>query len=191
MSTREVFGGFKYAAKFVRSFILSMLCFTSMPAFSQSSTSELQLKAAFIYNFTRFIDWPPRAYTSPDAPFIIGVMGDGGLAKRINEVVKGESVGNHDISARNFDKVGDVGHCNILYIGGDEFIEVRRMLPDLNRRGILTVSDVSGFEKWGGIVRFFKEDSKLRLQINIDQAKAADLTISSKLMSLSKIYSGK
>ena len=158
-------------------------------AFAQNQpTSEYQLKAAFIYNFTRFVDWPANAFSSSDGPFVIGVLGDERFSTYIEELVKGEKLGGRSISVQRYG-AGQIGRCNILFVSGTEASKIKNQLPGLNRRGTLTVSDASNFAKWGGIIRFFKEENKLRLQINIDEAKSSQLTISSKLLSLSKIYS--
>ncbi len=152
--------------------------------------NEYQVKAAFIYNFTRFIDWPPETFTGASGPFIIQVLGDNQFSSYINDIVKGEKLGGRAIIVQRINSVEEIHQCNILFISASNASEVKDLLPDLNRRRILTVSDASNFAKWGGIIRFFKEGNNLRLQINIDEAKASKLNISSKLLSLSSIYRG-
>lgn len=152
--------------------------------------NEQQVKAAFIYNFTHFIDWPSESFASSKAPFVIGIIGDDPIAADLGALVKDEKFDYRTITIQKFATAKDVDNCNILYISGKEASKVKNILPQLNRRGILTVVDDAGFSKWGGIVCFHKDDNKLRLQINVSEAKAAELTISSKLMSVSDIYKG-
>ncbi|HEX8376403.1 MAG TPA: YfiR family protein [Pedobacter sp.] len=167
---------------------LFFLFFTANGNTQPRPTSEYQLKAAFIYNFTRFIDWPPASFGSTDSPFVIGILGDDGISAYINELVKGEKLGNRQIVVRRFSNPAEITQCQILFIGGKDVPEMKGLLNAMNRRGVLTVSDAPDFAKLGGIVRFYKEANKLRLQINVDEVKISELTISSKLLSLSNVY---
>lgn len=167
-----------------------ILSFTTLHSISQiKPTNEYQLKAAFIFNFTRFVDWPANSSSSLDDPFVIGVLGDDRFSTYINEIVRGEKLGSKAITVKHFKNVKELAHCNILFISAVEASKIKDELKGINRRGVLTVSDAANFVKWGGIISFFKEENKLRLQINTDEAKASQLTISSKLLNVSKIYS--
>jgi hypothetical protein len=151
-------------------------------------TGEYQLKAAFIYNFIRFIDWPSGSFGGGESPFVIGVLSDDVISAHINELVRGEKLGSRPIVVRKFSNPAEISQCHILFIGGQDVSQMKSLIHGMNRRGILTVSDAPNFAKMGGIVRFYKEANKLRLQINVDEAKISELTISSKLLSLSNIY---
>lgn len=171
--------------------LMLLLLATLNPAIAQiRPANEKQVKAAFIYNFTHFIDWPATSFASESAPFVIGIVGNDPIAEYLSDLVKDEKCGYRNISVQKFATYNDIGNCNILYIPGNEASKLKSIIPELNRRGILTVVDDASYSKWGGIVCFFKQQNKLRLQINISQAKAAELTISSKLMSVSDIYKG-
>lgn len=160
----------------------------NLAAQTQSAT-EYQLKAAFIYNFTRFVDWPPSPTPrSNTAPFVISVLNEDRLADRILELVKGEQLNGRPIIVRRLDNRSEIANCNILYVSVRDASDMKNQLTTINRRGILTVSDNPNFARWGGLVRFFKEDNKLRMQINIEQARAARFSMSSKLLSISSIY---
>lgn len=152
------------------------------------SASEYQLKAAFIYNFTRFVDWPAPASSRTNAPFVISVLNEDRLADKIVELVKGEQLNGRPIVVRRLDNRSEIANCNILYVSVRDASDIKNQLSTINRRGILTVSDNPNFARWGGLVRFFKEDNKLRMQINIDEARAARFNMSSKLLSISSIY---
>jgi hypothetical protein len=157
----------------------------------QRPATEQQVKAAFIYNFTRFVDWPPEAFESANAPFVIGVLGNDPVASYLEDLVKDEKLDTHNIIVQRFTDLKQIDQCNILFISAEEAAKNNKLIPSINRKGILTVSDVTDFSKWGGVVRFFKEANRLRLQINPAEAKAAQLTISSKLLSISSIYRGR
>jgi hypothetical protein len=154
-------------------------------------TSEQEVKAAFIYNFTRFIDWPPAAFSSLNSPFVIGVLGNDPVSGYLESLVQDEKLDNHLITVQRFTDLKQINQCNILFISAEEGSKISQLIPSINRRGILTVSDSPSFSKWGGIVRFFKDQNKLRLEINPVEGKAAQLMISSKLLSVSSIYKAK
>lgn len=171
---------------------LSICWLTLNPSFAQTSPApEQQVKAAYIYNFTRFVDWPLEAFRAADAPFVIGILGNDPVSTILDDLVKDEKIGDHNITVEHYTDLKQVGNCNILFISAEEAFKNSKLITSINRRGILTVSDVADFSKWGGIVRFYKEASKLRLQINPAEAKAAQLSISSKLLSISSIYKAK
>lgn len=152
------------------------------------SANEYQLKAAFIYNFTRFVNWPPNPSARSNAYFVIGVLNEDRLADKIRELVKGEQINDRPIVVRSFDSRTEIGNCDILYVSVRDAAGMKDQLPNMNQRGILTISDAPNFARWGGLIRFFKEDNKLRMQINIDQAREARFSMSSKLLSISSIY---
>ncbi len=153
-----------------------------------SSADEYQLKAAFVYNFTRFVEWPASGSNRPGVPFVISVLNEDRLADKIHELVKGEQIGSRPIVVRRLNKKSEIGNCNILYVSGKDASELKDQLSNISRRGVLTVSDAPNFARWGGIIRFFKDENKLRMQINIDEARSSRFGISSKLLSLSSIY---
>lgn len=170
-------------------FITATLTFL-LPIISKAQSSaadEYQLKAAFVYNFTRFVEWP-AASSNDGAPFVISVLNEDRLAAKIQELVKGERIGNRPIVVRRLNRKSEIGNCNILYVSVKDASDIKDQLSNISRRGTLTVSDAPNFARWGGIIRFFKDDNKLRMQINIDEARASRFGISSKLLSLSSIY---
>jgi hypothetical protein len=161
---------------------------TGMKAVPQNSISrEYQIKAVFLYNFSQFVEWPEKAFTHADAPLIIGVLGENPFANYLEETVKGEKVNGHPLEVKHFQTIGQVSECHILFIHMNEKDEVKKVLAVLGERNILTVSELANFAKQGGIVRFFTEDNRTRIRINLDAAKKAELTISSKLLKVADV----
>ncbi|HKR05754.1 MAG TPA: YfiR family protein [Bacteroidia bacterium] len=147
---------------------------------------EYQVKAVFLYNFTQFIEWPPSSFKEPDDPFIIGIIGDDPFGSYLDETVAGERFGTHPIKIQRYNDVKNISNCQILYISSDDVETTKKILSAVSGKGVLTVSDVPNFYKWGGTVRFFTENNKIRLQINVDLSKAEELDISSKLLNVAK-----
>ena len=144
--------------------------------------TEYQVKAVFLYNFSRFVEWPPQTFTAPDEPFVIGVLGSDPFGTRLDEAVRGEQIDQHPLVVRRFRSLGEIGNCRILYIDRSQSAEVPQILAALDHHGTLTVSDLDGVSERGVMIQFTTENNRIRLRINVESARAAGLTISSKLL---------
>lgn len=158
------------------------MCFYAQPP----STSEYQLKAVFLFNFTHYVTWPPTVLPLDDSPMVIGILGDNPFQSYLEQVVKGEKVNSHPLIVRHFNSIDEVNTCHILFINGKNIQPSE--LEELQKRNILTVSDQDNFLKYGGIIRFDNDNGKIEMAINLQAARAADLVISSKLLRLVRIY---
>jgi YfiR/HmsC-like len=137
--------------------------------------SEYQVKAVFVFNFSHFVEWPAPAFGSPNEPFVIGVLGDDPFGSRLDDAVRGEQV-------RRFRTIGEIGDCRILYIDRSELPKMEQILAALDHRSTLTVADADGSAPSGVMIQFMTENNRIRLRINVESARAAGLTISSKLL---------
>lgn len=158
-----------------------------MKAPLQTQPREYQVKAVFLYNFTQFVEWPAEAFPAPDSPLVIGVLGKDPFRNFLDETVNGEIINGHPLVVQRFNKVEEIGTCHILFINVPEKERMENTLEQLKDRSILTVSDAGQFTQRGGMVKFFTEDRKTRLLINLEAVKKADLTISSKLLRVAEI----
>ena len=149
---------------------------------AQPVARESQIKAVFLYNFVRFVDWPPSAFPDTQAPMVIGVLGEDPFGAALDDAIRGESVNGRPLEVRHFRRIEDLGDCQVLFISRSEATRLAPILTSLKGRSVLTVSDAEDFTNRGGMIRFVTENNKVRLKINIDAAKAAELTISSKLL---------
>ncbi|MEO5905747.1 MAG: YfiR family protein [Saprospiraceae bacterium] len=146
------------------------------------TSSEYKLKAVFIYNFIHFIDWPESTFEDSYDAFIIGIVGGDPFGTYIDEAVAGERIKSHRIIVERFNEAEDIEKCHILFINTHDPDETKRILNVTASRNILTVSDTPNFIRWGGMVRFFTEADRIRLEINNTLARARELKISSKLL---------
>lgn len=167
-------------------FICVIACMTEPVAAQNRSASEFQVKAVFLYNFTQFIDWPDSALGTAGEPFIIGIIGDDPFGSYLDDVVAGEKIGDHPILVIRIQNVRQVQICHMLYVSNPNQEHVEDILLYAGKRNILTVGEAPQFCRMGGIVRFYTEENKIRLEINVARAKEAQLNISSKLLSLAK-----
>lgn len=144
--------------------------------------SEYEIKAVFLLHFSKFVEWPASAFTAPNAPMFLCVLGDDPFGPVLEEVVRNESVGSHPIAVARYRLAGDVDRCHILFIGTSA--EPRRILDQVHGKSILTVSDEEEFTRRGGVIGFVTVNGKVKLQVNRSSAQRADLRISSRLLRL-------
>jgi YfiR/HmsC-like len=170
--------------KFLRTLLCGALGATVFlrGACGAEAPTEYQVKAVFVYNFSRFVEWPPQAFTAPDEPFVIGILGGDPFGARLDEAVRGEQIDQHPLLVRRFRNLGEVGDCRILYIDRSESAQLQQILAALDHRSTLTVSDLDGASQRGVMIQFTTENNRIRLRINVESARAAGLTISSKLL---------
>jgi hypothetical protein len=167
-----------------------LLWMVAVHAMGQAPTQrEYQVKAVFLFNFTRFVDWPAAAFADAQQPIVICILGDDPFGSYLDDTVRGEKVDNRSLVVRRLQHVDDFDACQILFVSGSEAGRVEEVVALLKGRSILTVSDADAFGKRGGMVRFVAENNRIRLRVNVAAARAAGLTISSKLLRVAEITS--
>lgn len=171
--------------------LLMMLPFVAALAQPGVSATEYDLKAIFLFRFSQFVDWPPTSFTTAEAPFVIGVLGDDPFGARLDEAVRGERVNSRAVVVQRYRRLEDVGACQILFVAPSERSNFTAILASLQGRSILTVGDSEDFARSGGMIHFLTVDNKIRLRINLDAARAANLAISSKLLRTAELVSEK
>lgn len=170
--------------------LCAALWITGSPAAAASvggAPTEYQVKAVFVYNFSRFVAWPSSAFASADQPFVIGILGDDPFGSHLDEAVHGEHVDSHPLVVRHFADVADIGQCQILFIDRSAAAHLDLVLAKLDHQSTLTVTDVQGASLHGVMIQFETLDQRIRLRINPNSARAAGLTISAPLLQLAQI----
>ena len=152
---------------------------------AQTTSREYQIKAAFLFSFTQFIEWPDNAYDHSSAPFIIGILGEDPFGPVIDQTVAGEKVNGHPIIIERYATVKDMRKCHIIFIS-KKVTNPEEVISALSNSKTLTVSDNSNFSKHGGMIMFMMQQNKTRFEINLSVAKASDIRISSKLLSVAQ-----
>lgn len=144
--------------------------------------SEYQVEAVFVFNFSHFVEWPTQSFAAPSDPFVIGILGSDPFGAHLDEAVRGEQINGHPLLVRRFKNIADVDDCQILFIDRSESSQIDQVLSALKGRSTLTVSQADGAAERGVMIQFATENSRIRLRINVESARAAGLTISSKLL---------
>lgn len=169
-----------------------LLLADSLNAYGQSAPSrEYQVKAVFLFNFTQFVDWPPAAFPEDTASLVIGVLGDDPFGPYLDDIVRGEQVNNRRLTVKRFRRPEDIGACQVLFISRSQDKNLEKVLSEVKRNDVLTVSDADAFASRGGMIQLATENGKIRLKINVDAARASSLTISSKLLRSAEIVASR
>ena len=163
-----------------------------------SSASEYQLKAVFLYNFAKFVEWPSESFADARAPIILGILGKDPFGTTIDQIIKSKTVKDRKLTIKRFEKIKDLrasfagkrekgAACHILFISSSEEEYLAKILEILKASSVLTVGEMEKFTQRGGMIIFTVKENKIRFEINLDAAKRAELKISSKLLKLAKI----
>lgn len=165
----------------------AVVCFClifGLKIFGQEPAPEYQIKAAFLFNFAKFVDWPPEAFSSANSPIVIGVLGKNVFGHYLADTIRGKTVNNRRFEFKEFASVTEATNCQILFISPSINDNLPTVVKELHNASILTVGEADQFIKAGGMINFTIEDSKIHFQISDEAARKAGLKISSKLLSL-------
>jgi hypothetical protein len=153
-----------------------------------SQAGEYQLKAAFIYNFAQFVEWPANSFEAPDSPIVIGVVGDDPFHGALERAVSGKRVQDHPLIVHHVQFDEPLTACHIVYFSSADDRRLQSYLVVTRGKPVLTIGEADRFLQYGGIIRFFLENNKIRFEVNVQAAQQAGLKISSKLLKLARIY---
>lgn len=157
----------------------------AMPALAANGDDlEYQVKAAMIYNFTRFVDWPPAVWKGSHDPMIVGILGSDPLGPTLDDVLQGKSHEGRDIRVRRVHSIEGIEGCHLLFISKSERKHLAEILHAAQSFSVLTVSDIEGFVEAGGMIGFILDSNRIRFEIGAAAANRARLVISSKLLGL-------
>lgn len=154
------------------------------------SATEYQVKAAYLFNFLKFVEWPEEPGTDPHGRWVIGFVGDTPISDELARLVEGKNVLGRDLQVRKLQAADNLRACNILFISETEKKRLPAILAALRGSSVLTVGDTDSFISSGGMVAFVVEDSRVKLAIDVGATGRARLKVSSKLLALVRVVSG-
>ena len=154
---------------------------------SQSPTAgEYQVKAAFLYNFAKFVEWPPGSFSNASAPLQICVFGRDPFGDELRTITSEKTVNGHRLEVRHVADLQHARSCHILFVASSE-TPVKLILEGLRGASVLTVGDSKGFAEQGGMISFVLENDRVQFEVSRKAADEAGLKISSKLLSVAKL----
>ena len=151
-----------------------------------SAPTEYEIKAAFLYNFAKFVEWPAQVLQKSPDTFVIGILGEDPFGRDLDRELEGKTVQDRKIVLKRISTVEEASTCHILFISASSSSRAETILAGVRDLPILTVSDMNRFVQRGGIVEFSVEENRVRFSINTVAAAKADLKVSSQLLKLAK-----
>ena len=175
---------------FAKSIVIGLLCvlisgLSIRPVFSQAG--EYDLKAAFLYNFTQFVQWPDNAFSAPDTPFQLCIVGEDPFGRILDDTVTSEFVNNHPIVVRRIQDIENTTACHMIFVASKTGIPFEAVVQRVADQPVLLVGELPDFAQRGGTIGFQIVNRRIRLEVNLEAARVSNLKISSKLLRLSTI----
>lgn len=168
----------------IKALILGLLLATT--TWGQKA-EEYRVKAAFLFNFAKFVEWPPQMFKTARDPIAICLVGQNLFGDALNEAVNGKTVDGRTFLVRQISGEQPSAGCQILFVSSSERRRLHIILGEIKTEGVLTVGETDNFASEGGIINFKIEGGRVCLQVNVDAAEQAKLHISSKLLNLAQI----
>jgi len=157
-------------------------------AATQESAKEYQIKAVYLYNFTGFVTWPNNVFEDAKASFRICILGEDPFGRQLDLAVRGEKVEGRNVLVERIDSVQQSSGCQILFISESETSQLNPIFNALEKKPILTVSDMPEFVERGGMIKFYTNRRRqVRLAIDPETLQEAGLTVSGNLLRVSQI----
>jgi hypothetical protein len=157
-------------------------------AWAQTNPSvEYQVKAAFLFNFAKFVEWPAEAFLNEQTPITLCVFGHDPFGGALDEIARGEAINNREVLVRRINELPGLNSCQLIFVGNKEDKRLSELLNSLRGRSALVVGETGGDAEAGVVIQFFSEGNKVRFAVNVDAMQRAKLRVSSKLLALAKI----
>ena len=170
--------------------LFGVACVLLLPGHSLSyaqTATEYQVKAAYLYNFAKFVEWPARDFATPTAPLQLCVLNDQSFESELNQAVKGKTVAGRPVAVIPVQNGEQSRSCHLLFISSSHSTQVQHILEVLRDTNVLTVGETKGFVEEGGIITFVLQDDHVQFHVNHKAATQAGLHISSRLLSVAKL----
>jgi len=165
---------------------LMVFLWGSLAASAQTSMSEYQLKALFLCNFVKYVDWPSGAMQGT-GPIVIGILGEDNFSDNLKRAVEGKTVNGRQITIKHLSAGEELSGCSILFVSSSENSRLGAILGKTSTLPILTVGEDASFLQKGGIINFVLKEGKIQLEVNLQLAQKVKLQISSKLLSVAVV----
>jgi len=165
---------------------------SAQPAAAQrSSFGEYEVKSALLYNLTKFVEWPAGAFPDAQTPTSLCILGQDPFGSALTKIIAQKTANGRPLLIRRLQRGQPIRNCHVLYISASERKNLLRILESLKGSNVLTIGETDRFARSGGIVQIVLEEKQIRFEINLDAANREGIKISSKLLALARIVSGK
>ncbi|MGA2222553.1 MAG: YfiR family protein [Verrucomicrobiia bacterium] len=166
-------------------------CVATIATAETPALSEYQVKALFLFNFAKYVDWPPHAFADDSAPIVIGLVGQDNFGDNFKQAITGKTINGRPVVVKHVSSEQEYKGCHILFISASEKSGLPEILNAVKDSPVLTVGETERFLAQTGMINFTKKENKIRLEINLGAVQRANLKISSKLLSVADVVMGK
>jgi hypothetical protein len=156
-------------------------------ASQHSPPTEYEVRAAFLYNFIKFVEWPEDVFQDSLSPIVIGIIGQDPFGELMEALIKKRTIQSRTIIVKRFDRIEDYQYCHVLYLGFRERRYQVTILKHLQKTPVLTIGDSEEFTRLGGMIKFIVTGKQVGFEINLNAVERSRLEISAKLLKLAKI----
>jgi len=172
---------------------LGLILGTPSTMAQEGVASESQMKAAFLVNFPKYVDWPAAAFSQANSPVVVAIFGDEEVVREFYQMIEGgRTINGHPVVLKRITAEEEIGSdCQILFVGASQRQRIPAILEKLKSASVLTVSESDNFLEKGGVVNLIRKDQNIRLGVNLAAARQAHLRISSSLLSVADVVKGK
>lgn len=150
------------------------------------SATEYQVKAAYLFNFLKFVEWPDGLPGDPQGKWVIGIVGNSPVSGELSKLVEGKNILGRELEVKTLQATDNLRGCNILFISESEKKRLPVILAGLRGSSVMTVADMEHFIDAGGMVQFVVEEDRVRISIDVGATARARLKVSSKLLALAR-----
>jgi hypothetical protein len=179
-----------FALRTASGFLFSLtagLLFCGLARAQVGRASEYEVKAAFLFNFTKFVEWPDSSFSDAQAPIVIGIIGDDPFGDSLTRIVAGQKAQGRTIAIIKYRREDDLRRSHVVFISASERPHSAEILAALRGASVLTVSDIDGFAETGGMMQFVMQENRVHFIVNLDAATQSKLRVSAKLLALARV----
>jgi hypothetical protein len=165
-------------------------CIVSVAAIAVETAPEYQVKAAFIVNFPKFVEWPPTRSLPPGAPLVLAVLGDDPFGPSLREAAAGKRAAGHPLEVRAVTSPREAAAAHVVFVSGSERGRLPALLKDLERAQVLTVGDSEGYGVAGVMVNLYLDDRRVRFEVNQQAVTRSGLKLSAQMLGVARLVGG-
>ncbi len=167
--------------------VLASVFLCGIGAAQSEQLNEYEVKAAFLFNFTKFVEWPESSFGDPQAPIVLGIIGDDPFGDNLARIIAEQKVQGRGLIIRKENLGDDLHRCHVLFVSASERLHSAQILSSIQSASVLTVSDMDGFAEAGGVIQFVMQENRVRFVVNLDAATQDKLRLSAKLLALARV----
>jgi hypothetical protein len=170
--------------------VIAALVLTCLAVAQTPASGEYEVKAAFLFHFAQFVEWPEETFQDASSPLTYCTIGEDPFHGSLDAALNGKMIGARSFRVRHFRQPREIHGCQVLFIGAEEKKFLPAILGEVKGNSVLTVGESEHFAQDGGMIGFVLGENKMRFEINLEATQKARLSISSRLLALAKSVIG-